>query len=176
MDEIQTSREFAQHVQELKKKQFFEDLFFMSGEQEVPANGDADIEIDIKNDFHFRSGFLTVSYTTLIDDPANPGSPLDDGINHLSVQFFDASNDFRMQSGPISLELVATPGRQLAPGVSASFAPNSLFFPFKFKHIYGANGSIIARFHNNSDWPNTVKMLWTGENLINQEMQLEDFE
>lgn len=170
MKPFNSDQEFANYLGELKQKQFYKWTFLNPLEVIVPANDSRERVLDIKSGQHFQAVGLTVSYSTLVDDPQNPGTTIDDGVNRLAVQFEDDSNQLRLSSGPISLELLASPGRTLSDGITGT-ASNQLFIPLMFDHIFGAKGGITVNVSNSSDVENTAKFLWVGYNLLDQRIK-----
>jgi len=172
---IQESQDFAAWIRQKKKDQFFRPLFNNPGEVIIPPTDGAPIEIDIKNDYSFEGGILTIDYSTLVIDPANPPTIIDDGICRITVEILDGSDDFPLQSGPIPLNLISSPGRIPSPGVVSPFAPTQFLLPFPSEYTFGANGAIRMNFFNSSDAENTVHINWNGNNLLNQQVEFGDF-
>lgn len=174
MNATQAEIEFAQYIKVLKQKQFFEWLLLEPFSIVVPANGGIEREIDIKSGSHHKILYLTGNYTTLIDNPEDPGNALDDGTNHITVRFTDGSDDLMLDTGPNPLDLVLSPGRVLSSGITGDRS-NQLFTFFPFDHIFGSKGAIRMNFENNADWPNTVNLLYIGKHLLDQRIGKEDF-
>jgi len=174
MNYAQAQTAFKQYIKQQRLDQFFEWLFWKPFSITVPpgANG-IDRELDIKADGHFKCEVVTGNFTTLIDDPLNPGTTIDDGTNHLTVQILDGSNELRLFDGQVPLDLFLTPGRVLSqpsPLVIAGNPSNALFYPTGMKHIFGAKGSIDLRFRNNSTVANTVNLLFMGYKMLAQKI------
>lgn len=176
MDNIQSDQQFAAYIDQLKKDQFYDDLHWEPYSIEVPkfSEGGTDEPIKIKADYHFKCEYLTGNFTTLIDDPGNPGTPLDDGTNHITLRLDDDSTDLKLFRNPVALDLFLSPGRVLASGTTGD-PSGHLFYPIPFHHIFGAKGGIEISLRNNADWPNTVNFLFLGRALLNQRKGVRDF-
>lgn len=154
----QATKGFEDYIKQLEIDQFFEWTFWQPFSIQVPANGSIEREIDIKSDGHFKVLCVTGNYTTL-------DGGVDDGTNHLTLQLLDGSDELRLFSGPVPLDLFLSPGRVLAPGVAGN-PSQQLFYPIEFGHIFGAKGSISMRFANNASDINTVNLLFLGKKLL----------
>lgn len=170
MNYEQAQGDFKTYIAQQKLNQFFEWTFWKPFSISVPANSGIDKVLDIKADGHFNCELVTGNFTTLIDDPSNPGTTIDDGANHLTIQILDGSDELRLFDGQIPLDLFLTPGRVLAaaPPIITGNPSNALFYPTTFKHIFGAKGGIDLRFKNNSDVPNLVNLLFMGTKMLAQ--------
>ena len=172
MDNIQSAAQFAALIQQLKVDQFYRKLFLNPMVVELDANESRKVELDIKAGAHFDSAIMTGNFTTLIDD--GQGAAEDDGTNHITAEFIDGSNNEFMSSNPVPVDLLLTPGRVLASGITGD-PSGHVFWPLPWKHIYGAKGAIVVKFHNAADWTNTIRILWIGRNLLAQQVDEDDF-
>jgi hypothetical protein len=167
MNNIQSDQQWAQFVAQLKKDQFYNDLHWEPYSRIIPkqADGGIDEEIEIKSDFHFKVEYITGNFTTLIDD--GQGAALDDGTNHITLRVLDNSTELKLFRNPVALDLFLSPGRVLSSGIAGD-PSGHLIYPIPFVHIFGAKGGIQLELRNNSDWENTVNLLFMGRALLNQ--------
>ncbi len=173
MDFIQSDKQFAQVIEQLKKDQFYNWLHWEPYSVEVPANDGTDEEIEIKSDYNFACEYLTGNFTTLIDD--GQGAAEDDGTNHLTLRVLDNSTELKLFRAPVALDLFLSPGRVLNAGGPTGDPSGHLFYPIPFKHIFGAKGGIQIELRNNADWVNKVNLLFLGRGLLNQRIAQKDF-
>lgn len=135
--------------------QTLEYLYWIPMRVTVPAGAGADRLIDIKSDAHFDCDYITGNFQTLGAGGA------DDGSNHVTVRISDNSNDLKLMNSAVPLDLICSPGRVRTPGVAGD-PSNGLFYPFPFKHIFGATGGILAEFQNDSATDIVVNLLFVG--------------
>lgn len=174
MNQAQAGQDFAAYIRKLKHDQFYEWLHLEPYSITLTANEGREDEIDIKSDAHFKTQIITGNFTTLIDDPQNPGTDIDDGTNHITIAFLDGSNELKLSAAPIPADLLLTPGRVLSSLITGD-PSNQLFYPFPFGHIFGAKGSIQLSLRNNSTTSNTLNLLFVGTKLLNQRIGKSDF-
>lgn len=121
----------------------------------VPATSTFDGAIQISSLGHFLMTSFTISYSTLVDGPA------DDGVTAIDIQLLDGNNNRELFSDLTSLELVASPGRfQATAGIGNPGEPLRLEYPFLY--MFGRNSEIIIRASSNSDADNTVRAAFKG--------------
>jgi len=167
----QSPQAFVNYLNDMRKKQFYEWTFLNPMQVIDLAAGDSEeVPVDIKSGQHFKCEFMTGNFTTLIDDPLNPGTDIDDGICQMTVEFSDGSNDLELSSGPTLMSLLFSPGRVLSPGITGSKS-NQLFIPMKWEHIYGAKGAIEVNFKNASDTANSANICFIGKLLLDQQIK-----
>lgn len=138
--------------------QTLEWLYIVPASIVIPAGEGADVLSDVKADAHFQCQMVTGNYTTLA------AGPVDDGTNHCTVRISDASNDLRLMDSPVPLDLFLSPGRVLSAGIAGD-PSNALFYPVPFFHTFTASGGILCEFQNQSDYANTVNLLFIGKKL-----------
>jgi len=126
-------------------------------ENEIPAQSNIDMAINITSLGHFMNLFITGDFTTKIeDDPVT-----DDGICQIYLQLFDGTNSRELFTEPVPANLILSPGRsQIISGVGDASEPLRIFFPFVY--TFPMNGQIIMRAYNNADYVNRVRITYTG--------------
>ena len=137
--------------------QTLEWLYFIPMRVTVPASSGYDEQIDIKSDAHFQCEYITGDFTT-------KSGGVDVGVNQVTVRISDGANDLKLMNSAVPLDLFLSPGRVLAAGVAGNPSGN-LFYPFPFKHVFAANGGILAEFQNAGTTDNIVNLLFVGKKL-----------
>ena len=135
---------------------------------EVPAGQQINQAVNISSVGHFWCQTITGSYTTNIDgDP----DPLDDGICRQSVQLIDGNNTRELFEDFIPANLFLSPGRiQGISGVGADSEP--LRREFVFSYVFLANGQIIVKVKNDSDYTNTTRIHFKGIRIFMKSRQV----
>lgn len=129
--------------------------FVYTGEELVPANGSALMQIPVSNDAHFQSWFFTMTFPTL-----NGG--VDDGVPRLSVQIRDDATQRALADTFIDVALLGVPGRIRSPGVAGDPSQSINMPGMPFFRFWEANGNIEMDLRSTSDTDLTVKAAWHG--------------
>jgi len=136
-------------------------------EEEVPASSQLDAAVSITSIGHFMLLSMTGSYTTKIaDSPA-----VDDNINHLFVQLVDGANHRELFDDYIPANLFLSPGREkVLAGVDIPVS-SPLFLEYPFIYTFPLNGQILVRIRNDSDYANTLRIMFKGIRIFNIQRQ-----
>lgn len=142
---------------DLQNHQYQNALFL---EETVAPNSNVDAAVNVTALGHFMLLSMTGDYTTKIAD-----SPVvDDGIPHLFVQLVDGSNQRTLFDNFIPANLFLSPGRvkSVAGAISADNRSDQLFLEYPFIYTFPLNSQILVRIQNNSDYENTLRIMFKG--------------
>jgi hypothetical protein len=127
----------------------------------------------------FMSLFITGSFETL-SSQISGGTPyiIDDGVDYLKGQFKDTIGSKVLSTEHIPFSILFTPGRRRSPlatnnfqapfvGCSIASAPNQLFYPMDWNHLYQSTTIIQIDVINSSNTPISYDICFWGV-LINQ--------
>lgn len=145
-------------IMDLQRVQYQNALYL---EQVVPANSRVDANVNITALGAFMLLSMTGDFTTNID---NEGDAFDDGINHITMQMVDGSNQRTLFQNEVPVNLFLSPGRRKsdATAITADNRGEPLFLEFPFIYTFPVNGTIQCRLNNASDFDNTIRIMFKG--------------
>jgi len=154
-------------MKDLQIRQYTNGLFIEGSVPIVANGGSLTATISISNLGDFLCQRFTGNFTTLIE-AAVPGSAVDDGTNHLTLQIRDGGNGLELFDDFIPLDLFLTPGRRRFMGVTTGAGAvtiepgHELHFPgMPFEYLFSANSEIVFAIRNDANWINKFQIaLW----------------
>lgn len=143
------------------QKAQYSEVLLMTGT--VPASASSLVKTTVSNLGHFLCLRITGAFSTLLDDPGAPGTPIDDGIDHLRGQLIDGAGQRKLFNDYVPLSLWLSPGRRRDGNAANAYAAGgsgpfpvanpgeSLFYPTEFEYLFSANSDVLLDVKNDSD-------------------------
>lgn len=135
-------------ILELQNAQYQDVLVF---DEQIPVGELVNGAVNVTSVGHFLLVSITGEFTTIEND-------LDDGVNRLTMQLLDGSNQRTLFSNFVSVNTILSPGRVLLPGVAGA-ASSQLEMEWPFIYLFPINSSILVRVQSGATLGTTANQL-----------------